>query len=275
MAEETSPRSGFQVEPGSPERYERFVSVIMGPFIEALLDAVRIGPGDSVLDVGCGTGLATRAAAARAGAQGRVTGVDINELMLAEARAHHAEEPDRAPMEFVEADAARLPWGDGAFDVVICQQAMQFLPDPPSGLAEMRRVARPGGVIGATVWEPLERNPYLREQTHVLQESCGIPATLRQQAFPPDGIEGLRAWAHAAGIRDPEVHHLERIIELPSLEDYIVGHLRALPWAAPFFELPEATRRAAVDEMIHTLAPFIHFGTPRIPFGALVLIVRV
>ncbi len=87
------------------------------------LDAVGIGRGERVLDVGCGTGAATREAARRVGAEGRVVGLDLNPRMLAVA-ARVAPE-----IEWRQGDAGDLPFEDGAFDVVVSQFALMFFPD--------------------------------------------------------------------------------------------------------------------------------------------------
>ena len=101
-----------------------------------LLDRVVIAPGDRVLDVGCGTGRTTALVAERAG---DTVGVDHSDDQLARAK-----RPD-GDVRFLRADAATLPFADGAFDVVVSVGAIIYVPDPIAALAEMRRVTRPGG----------------------------------------------------------------------------------------------------------------------------------
>ncbi len=164
--------SGFQVGLDAPLFYEMHVGRFMAPFVEALVGST-IRPGDAVLDVACGTGFATRAAAAVAGAGARVQGADLNPAMVDQART--VPDTSGADLRWAEASGLDLPFGEGEFDAVICQQGLQFFPDPAPGIREMVRVARPGGCIGVTVWSPSERSPFLDCETAMLA-SCGSGA---------------------------------------------------------------------------------------------------
>jgi len=93
---------------------------------------------DAVLDVATGTGLVLRALRDR-GFTGSATGVDLSTRMIAEARRHL---PDA---DLLEADATRLPLGDGTFDLVTCVTGLQLFPHPVAAIAEWARVLRPGG----------------------------------------------------------------------------------------------------------------------------------
>ena len=109
--------------------------------IEPLLDAAQVGPGVRVLDVGCGPGALSAAAAARGA---RVTGVDLAEGMLARRAA------GTRAIEFVHADAEELPFADGAFDVALGAFIVNHLPAPRArrGRAGTRRAARRAGHVG-------------------------------------------------------------------------------------------------------------------------------
>jgi len=140
---------GWQLAEGSAAAYERYlVPVFMDPWAADLIDAVEVAPGQRVLDIACGTGVVTRHAAARVGSGGEVTAVEVNPGMLAVARAAAAGMP--APIRWHEAGAEQLPLADASIDVVLCQQGLQFFYDPAAALAEMRRIARPGGRLGVS-----------------------------------------------------------------------------------------------------------------------------
>jgi SAM-dependent methyltransferase len=128
--------------------------------------------GTRVLDVGCGPGTGTAAAAAR-GAQ--ATGVDLADGMLARARRRHP------ALSFVHGDAEDLPFGDARFDAVLAGFVLNHLPDADRGLRELARVLAPRGRVAYAVWEPPERNPLLGELTAAV-EDAGVHA---RGALPP------------------------------------------------------------------------------------------
>jgi ubiquinone/menaquinone biosynthesis C-methylase UbiE len=92
-----------------------------------------------------------RAAARRAGGEGHVVATDVSGAMLARSAAAGASR-GAAPIEYREASADALPFEDGSFDVVLCQQGLQFFPARAAALGEMRRILRPGGGVGIAVW---------------------------------------------------------------------------------------------------------------------------
>lgn len=123
---------------------------MLRPSSGRLVTAAEVAPGELVLDVGCGTGN-TSIAAARAGA--RVTGVDLTPRMLEGARAAVAREGAGA-CTFLEGDVQALPLPDAAFDVALSTFGCMFAPDHARTAAELVRVVRPGGRIGFTGWTP-------------------------------------------------------------------------------------------------------------------------
>jgi ubiquinone/menaquinone biosynthesis C-methylase UbiE len=114
-------------------------------FRERTLDLARLATGESVLDVGCGTGTLTIAAKHRVGPLGTVTGVDASPEMIARARKKTRKEG--VAVNFQMATAQSLPFRDAAFDVVLSSVMLHHLPDDARALciSEIRRVLRPGG----------------------------------------------------------------------------------------------------------------------------------
>lgn len=102
-------------------------------------DAAAPPPGGTVLDIACGTGQLTLELQRRVGHRGRAVGIDFSERMLAIARARHP------AMEWLEGDAACLPFADASFDAATNAFGLRNLAHPEEGLREMRRVVRPGG----------------------------------------------------------------------------------------------------------------------------------
>ena len=134
-----SPAPQWQFVGSVPENYERYlVPTIFGPWALDLIEVAGAQPGERVLDIACGTGIVARIAAGRVGSDGTVVGLDVSAPMLDAARALAAGEG--LSIEWREGSAMKLPLPDTAFDLVLCQQGLQFFPDRAAALREMHRV---------------------------------------------------------------------------------------------------------------------------------------
>ncbi len=126
--------------------YERSMGRWSRLLAEPFLAYAAVPDGAAILDVGCGTGSLTFAAA-----RGReVTGVDSSDIYLKAAR--HRAQTEGHSVRFEQADVRALPFANASFDAVLAQLVLQFIPDPAAALREMIRVVRPGGVVAAAVW---------------------------------------------------------------------------------------------------------------------------
>jgi SAM-dependent methyltransferase len=158
-----------------------------------------LGPGMSVLDVGCGPGTITADLAALV-APGRVIAVEITPEPLADAAAEIARR-GLTNVDFVVGDVHALEFADGRFDVVHAHQVLQHVADPVHALREMRRVCAPGGTVAARdsdyaafAWYPLA--PDLDEWLDLYRRIA------RANGGEPDAGRRLLAWARAAGFDD-------------------------------------------------------------------------
>ena len=163
-----------------------------------LLPHLRAGM--DLLDVGCGPATITADLAERV-TPGRVVGLDAAPGALEAARATLAERGLTGQVELTGGDVTALPFDDDAFDVVHAHQVLQHLGDPVRALAEMRRVARPGGIVAvrdavysAMTWFPQPEGMELWRS--------GYMATARANGGEPDAGSRLLAWARQAGFTE-------------------------------------------------------------------------
>ena len=158
----------FQLTAELAEAYEaHFVPAFFAQWAPPLLDAAGVASGQRVLDVACGTGIVARTAAGRVGPGGAVTGLDLNEAMLAVARRI------RPDLTWRQGDAAALPFESGTFDAVLSQMALMFFPDPAGALREMARVARSGGAVAVLIPAGTDRNPPYQRFEDIVARHAG------------------------------------------------------------------------------------------------------
>ena len=171
----------WQLTMKAAELYERYVArYFFAPWASSLVDLAHLVTGERVLDVACGTGIVARLAAKRVGPLGRVVGVDLNPGMIAVARSLPAANDVR--IEWLERSALDLQLKKASFDVVLCQQGLQFFPDKAVALEQMRRVLDHGGRLALSVWESNSPGPYTSAVTTALAQSMSpvrLTSTLR------------------------------------------------------------------------------------------------
>ena len=260
---------GFQIAAAAAERYEHHVSRFMLAFADAIIDAGTPTTGEAVLDVACGTGFVTRRLVEHVGATGRVVGADLNGAMVQAAAGYCP-----PGIKWVTAPAEAMPFADGEFDLVLCQQGVQFFPDTLAGLREMRRVLRAGGRLAATVWAPMSENPFMEAQALAMRSEAGNEATASfWKAIPPDGDRLLADTARDAGFTTIEVHRVSSVAELPPVEEYLQAQLAATAWGPLFAGLADDAQRRVVEAAASHLAAHTNTdGTLSVHFTSHVLV---
>jgi SAM-dependent methyltransferase len=140
------------------EIYEQWlVPSLFDALTGRFLSTLQPRSGIRVLDIACGTGIVARRIAGVVGPTGRVTGLDLNPAMIDVARM--TAERAGLSIDWHTGRAESLPFADASFDLVVCQQGLQFTVDKPAAVAEMRRVLAPGGSVAVSAWQGLERHP--------------------------------------------------------------------------------------------------------------------
>lgn len=250
----TPMKNQWQVTANAAELYEELlVPTTFKPWAEDLLALAALREGDRVLDVACGTGIVARMAAERVGAAGAVTGLDLNPGMIRVARSVPV--PSGAPVTWVEGSALKMPLPDTSFDVVLCQQGLQFLPDQPAGLSEFRRVLVVGGRILLSVWEG--ETPYTRALSTAVERHAGAQAaaTLRTSRICPDR-DALQLLVSEAGFRDVHVRTRTLHRRLSQIAHFVLRHLAATPVADAVAALSEQARAQLADDARAALAQY-------------------
>src|SRR5262245_25171168 len=187
---------------------------------EAVLAAGAPAGGDRVVDVGCGTGSLTRAAA-RLAAGGRATGVDVNQLAIAEAQARASAEGP-ANVDFAVADAQVEPFTPAALDLAVSRFGLMFFDDPEAAFANIGRALAPGGRLAFVCWQPLAANDWAAVPAAAMAEHVGYPPMMAPDAPGPYSLSEparIRAVLGAGGFDRVAIDGLEADMWLGSDPD--------------------------------------------------------
>jgi len=244
----------WQLAADSAAFYERYAArYILGPWAPGLLDIAEVKPGERILDLACGTGVVARLAAERVGPKGCVSGLDLNAGMLAVARSLPA--AGGARVAWLEASALDTGLADGSFDAVLCQQGVQFFPDRPAALREMRRVLAPRGRVALSVWRTTGIYNSAVGEALVLHLGRDIATRFCASRAAPRGDE-LAAAVAGAGFEAVTLHVQRMIVRLPLPEEFVPGHLAATPIASDVRSAGSTACAALTEHVARTLAPY-------------------
>jgi ubiquinone/menaquinone biosynthesis C-methylase UbiE len=239
------------------EIYEQhLIPAIFGPWAEELLVFAPPTPGEQVLDVACGTGIVARLAAQHVRPSGRVVGFDLNPGMLVVARA--LAPPQGARIEWREENVNAIPFPDATFDLVFCQQGLQFFPDRPAALREMRRVLVPGGRLALSVWRPMQYSPGFVALAMALGRCIASEAAaLMQNPFALGSAEELRMLLTDAGFSDVVLRPAAKTLRFPSPEEFVRLYVAATPLAGIVAQANDDARAALLAEVSAALKPSV------------------
>ncbi len=239
----------------SADAYLRFMGRYSVPLADRFVDLVGVGPGDRVLDVGCGPGVLTGPLVERCGAD-QVAAVDPSTSFVDAVR------HDLPGVDVQEATAEALPFEDDGFDAVVAQLVVHFMTDPVAGLREMGRVARPGGVVAANVWDFGGGTAPLSLFWRAARDLD--PGVRGEAVRAGTGEHDLAGLAEAAGLGDVRSTSLTVRVPFTSYDEWWEPYLDGVGPVGSYVASLDAEHVAAVRERCRALlpeAPFEHAAT--------------
>jgi ubiquinone/menaquinone biosynthesis C-methylase UbiE len=261
------------------EIYEqRLVPAMFEPFARDLIQLCNIRRSDRILDVACGTGIVSRLAIDYVDVTaGKVVGVDINPVMLNVAR-HRSAGKD---IQWKEGSAISLPFLNESFDLVVCQQGLQFFPDRVKALTEMNRV-----LVGATcnredkdydhgrlvlsVWTSIKNSPGFSILERLLQETISHEAaTIMQLPHSLSDSTELISLVRAAGFGKILYKEVTKIISFPSVEEFVVGFTNGSMLASYFSDkkkVDDISRKKLLNRARLELSQFVDEHSRKLSF---------
>ena len=221
----------------------------LAPAHRALLDHADLQAGERVVDIACGTGLVTFAAAEAVARWGMVFGTDISAQMVEQGRARACAREYRH-VWFERADAEALHFPGGVFDAALCALGLMYVPDPGAAVAEMARVLTPGGRAVAAVWGARSR--------------CGwadifpiVDAHAQTDVCPPFFALGtnnrLASVFREAGLSEVNVERIDTVLEWASADEACGAAFVGGPVTLAHSRFDEGTRISAYGRYLSSI----------------------
>ncbi|HEX4822911.1 MAG TPA: class I SAM-dependent methyltransferase [Candidatus Polarisedimenticolaceae bacterium] len=244
-----------------PAFYDRFMGpFFFDPFAKETARRVAATSPSIVLEIACGTGIVTRRLRQALPPASQIVATDLNQPMLDYARARLM----GADVHWRTADAQELPFKNGAFDAVVCQFGLMFVPDKEAAFREARRVIRPGGALVLATWCSLDDNPPARIASETLERL--FPDDPPRFLDIPHGMHDpvvLDRLARGAGFDTVAVERVDLEASAPSARHVATGLARGTPLAGLLTD-----RGADFDQVIDAFARGMRDGEGAVPYSA-------
>jgi SAM-dependent methyltransferase len=235
---------------------DELVGAVFMPWGDHLLDALGVTPGERLLDVATGPGTLARLASSRLGPAGYVLATDFSDAMLSIAQ-EKGSLAGGSRIEYRQSPAAPLDAPAGRFDVVCCQQGLQFFPDRLGAMAEMRRAVRKGGRLALAVWAGIELCPPFAAVRDAIRDVMGVEAAERY-ANGPWGLHApaeLAELVKSAQFTDVSVDEVRLPVRFESGANQLDRSLAASGVAAEVESLPGDRRVVLTSAIADNLRP--------------------
>ncbi|HEX3280664.1 MAG TPA: methyltransferase domain-containing protein [Pyrinomonadaceae bacterium] len=255
-------------------KHQALIEKMFVPLTQALIEEAQIVAGQSVLDIGGGSGEPSLTIAGVVGPSGRVTFTDPTAGMVKASR-ERAQQRGLKNIEFHQAGAEKLPFADNSFDVAVGRLSSMFFSDVPGALREILRVLKPGGRLAFLVWADREFNPFFTVIGDVLNQF--VPAEPEGEDAPtafrfarPGKLANLLAQAGAVSVKE---HTLKFDTEAPidSSQFWAFRTEMSDSFRTKLGKLGPAEVNAARDAVVKASAPYFQSGTMRFPSQALIV----
>jgi SAM-dependent methyltransferase len=220
---------------------------VMAPIADALLDAARLRPGLRVLDVGCGCGATTLAAAKSVAPAGEAYGIDLSAPMLDVAR-RRAETAGLTNIAFRQADAQAFGLPTGAYDLATSRFGTMFFADPAAAFANVAAALRSGGRLCIATWQPLDANDWLAVPGAALLPYGSLPESTGPGMFAQSDPIVITTILHAAGYTAIEVTPVSVVLALGADAEEATGYLAGTGIGRAVLDtVPDADKPAALQ----------------------------
>lgn len=241
--------------PNPADAYDQYLGpAIFAPLSAFVLEKAAVQPGERVLDLACGSGIVTLQLAPLVGETGKVVGVDLSAPMLAVAAAK--EKPAGGPVEFREGNGtALIDLDNSSFDVVICQQGLQFFPDRDTGASEMRRVLTSNGRAIVACWKGLEHQTLFQQLVETQARQLDIPIEKAGMPFSFGDPDVLKTTLEDAGFETAEIVEHEIVAKFPEPGEFVRRMTAAAAAVMPQFTAIDLDQATA--SITHILAPVL------------------
>ena len=255
-----------------PAAYDAFLGpMLFAPYADDLTARLTFPPTAAVLELACGTGILTGRLRRALPATATLIATDLNEPMLAHAR---AKVPD-AGITWQPADAQALPFPDSTFDAVACQFGLMFVPEKAHAFGEVRRVLRPHGQFAFNVWSSLAENPMGRIARETISRYfTGDPPTFYEVPFSFYDESYIGELLRAARFEVVSCERVELEARSPTAQDAARGLVTGNPILRDVVERASAPPEEIIYAVAAALSAAGGAAPLRLPMRALVCLAR-
>jgi len=233
------------------EDYDRYFVPLLRHCSERCLEMAELQPGERVLDIATGTGVAAFLAAERVGPRGEVVATDISQGMVDAVR-EEAERQGVTNMSYERVDAEELGFQDGSFDAALCVLGLMYPADPQRAIEQMQRVLKPGGRAAVAVWGRRDRCGWAEifpiMDARVNSDVCPL-------FFQLGGEGALRYAFERAGFSGCREERLDSPLEFANEHDVLAAVFAGGPVALAYSKFPPELRDEVHGEYLESIQP--------------------